>query len=119
MPADTRRGETMANDTIDSHRSSEWGEERLRYSILETVYHRAGGSCEQVVTGAEIGATLGLRYEDLFRVIHFLEHHGYLTYLGSGPRVCITDKGLRYIEEFAARRRSVRTDGPLRFVRTG
>jgi hypothetical protein len=87
----------------------EWGEERLRYRILKTVYDRAGAQCEKTVTGSEIGAALDLRYEDLFRVVHFLEHNGYLIYLGAGPRVCISGKGIGYIEKAAARRRSVRS----------
>jgi hypothetical protein len=107
----------MVNDSIEPHRPPEWGEERLRYSILETVYNQAGGHCDKVVTGAEVGAVLDLRYEDLFRGIHFLEHHGYLTYLGSGPRVCITEKGVRYVEELAVRRRSVRTDSRFGLTR--
>ena len=86
----------------------DWGEERLRYKVLSTVYDRAGASCERTVTGTEIGSILDLRYEDMFRVIHFLESHGYLKYLDAGPRVCLTPNGLRYIEELAGRRRSIR-----------
>lgn len=90
----------------------EWSEERLRYNVLSTIYERTGASCETTITGTEVGALLQLKYEDLFRVIHFLEFNGYLKYLDSGPRVCITFKGLRYIEELAGRRRSLRE--PLR-----
>lgn len=97
----------MTDEQGNSSRS-EWDEERLRYSVLSTIYERAGASCENTVTGTEVGAVLDLKYEDLFRVIHFLEYNGYLKYLGAGPRVCITDRGLRYVEELAGRRRSVR-----------
>lgn len=86
----------------------QWGEEQLRYRILKAIYDRTGGRCERVVTGSEIGAYLDLRYEDLFRVVHFLEHHSFLQYLGAGPRVCLTGKGLRYIEEVAGKRKSIR-----------
>ena len=92
----------------------DWDEERLRYAVLSTIYERAGASCEQTVTGTDIGAALNLRFEDLFRVVHFLEFHGFLKYLDAGPRVCITDKGLRYVEELAGRRRSIRTDARWR-----
>lgn len=97
-----------------------WSEEQLRYRILRTVYERSGGRCEGIVTGSEIGMLLDLRYEDLFRVIHFLEHHRYIEYLGIGPRVCITEKGIRYIETVALRRRSVRDeDHPFSLGRRG
>lgn len=86
----------------------EWGEQRLRYSILRAVYDRTEGRVDRPVTGSEIGAMLNLRYEDLYRVVHFLEYNGYLAYLGSGPRVSITDQGVRYIEDLADRRRTIR-----------
>lgn len=97
----------MTDDQEYSWRS-EWDEERLRYNVLSTIYERAGASCESTVIGTEVGTVLDLKHEDLFRVIHFLEYNGYLKYLGAGPRVCITDKGLRYVEEIAGRRRSLR-----------
>ena len=87
---------------------TDWTEEQMRYKVLDAVYGRAGAQCDREVTGTEIGAQLDLRYEDLFRLIHFLEYHGYLLYLGAGPRVCVTRKGVEYIEEVAGRRRSVR-----------
>lgn len=85
-----------------------WREERLRYRILHAVYGRAGIHCERTVTSSEIGAALDLRYEDLFRVLEFLRDQRYLEFLGPGPRVCITGRGIHYIEENAARRRSLR-----------
>jgi hypothetical protein len=88
---------------------AEWGEEQLRFQVLRAVYDRGAKDCGDAVAGAQIGAALNVRYEDLFRVIHFLEYHGYLQYLGAGPRVCITPKGLHYIEEGADRRQTVRT----------
>jgi DNA-binding IclR family transcriptional regulator len=87
----------------------DWGEEKLRFRVLRAVYERAGHDCGHPITGSEIGAALHLRFEDLFRVVHFLEYHGYLQYLGAGPRVCITPKGLHYIDEGANRRQTVRT----------
>lgn len=87
---------------------TEWDEERLRYAVLSTIYERAGASCERSVTGTQVGAALDLRYEDLFRIIHYLERNDYLKYLDAGPRVCITPRGLRYVEELAGRRRSLR-----------
>lgn len=101
------------NNEIAATGRADWDEERLRYHVLSAIYERAGASCERTVTGTEIGAVLNLKFEDLFRVIHFLEVKGYLKYLDAGPRVCITAAGLRYIEELAGRRRSLR-DGSWR-----
>ncbi len=86
----------------------EWREEQLRFRILRAVYDRAGADCEHAVSGTEIGTDLDLRFEELFRGIHFLEYHGYLNYLSVGPKVCLTAKGIAFIEEDAGRRRSVR-----------
>ena len=85
-----------------------WDEERLRYEVLSTIYELAGAVCQRAVTGTQIGAALDLRYEDLFRAIQYLEQRGFVKHLDSGPRVCITPKGLRYVEELAGRRRSLR-----------
>jgi hypothetical protein len=85
-----------------------WQEERLRYEVLRFVYDHAGASCMHEVTGSQIGAALQLNYEELYRIVHFLENRGYLRYLGAGPRVCLSDDGIRYLEELAVRRRTVR-----------
>jgi hypothetical protein len=85
-----------------------WEEERLRYEILSFVHQHSGESCSEEVSGAQIGAALHLPYEDLYRVVHFLENQGYLVYLGAGPRVCLSEKGARYLRQNARRRRTVR-----------
>lgn len=86
----------------------EWRREQIRYQVLEWVYERTGVNCDVAVTGTEIGAGLGLPYEDLYRVIHYLEDRDYLHYRGAGPTVCITAKGIRYLEVEARNRRSIR-----------
>lgn len=83
-------------------------EERLRYEILGLVFRRTGENCEVILTAAEIGAELNIRFEDLFRVIDYLNTRGYLTEAGAGPRVCITPDGIAYMTELAGRRRSIR-----------
>lgn len=86
----------------------EWRREQLRYQVLDWVYDRTGADCSLTVTGTQIGAGLGLSYEELYRIIHFLEDRGYLSYLGVGPRVCITEKGVRYLETESRKRKSIR-----------
>lgn len=85
-----------------------WSEERLRYRVLRTVYKRAGADCLRTITGPEVGAELNLPYETLYRAVQALVEAGYLIHLGAGPRICITPLGLRYVEELAGRRESVR-----------
>lgn len=92
----------------EEKRKPVWGEERLRYDVLRFIYEHAGASCQQEVTGAQIGAALHLAYEDLYRVIHYLETRGYLDYRGAGPKVCLTETGFSYLSEIAGRRRTVR-----------
>jgi hypothetical protein len=91
----------------------QWEEEKLRYRTLRAIYDRTMGRFDQVVTGPELKRFLDVKYEDLFRVVHFLEHHAFLRYLGAGPRVSLTEKGLHYIEEEAGKRRSLRLDDTL------
>lgn len=97
---------TTAGDREVEH--YEWRREQVRYRVLEWVYDRTGVNCDVAVTGTQIGAALGLSYEELYRVIHFLEDRGYLDYRGAGPTVCITAKGIRYLEVEARNRRSIR-----------
>jgi hypothetical protein len=87
--------------------------ERLRYRVLMEIYGRSGGRCETPVAGLLVGEALGLSREETFRTIHFLAHHGFLDYRGAGPRICITEKGIRFLERDAGRRRSVRDPGEV------
>lgn len=86
----------------------QWSEERLRYQVLRAIYERAGADCTRSITATEIGARLEIDYENLFRVLGFLEEHQYLLRVGPEPLVCITLKGIRYIEKAAGRRQSLR-----------
>lgn len=97
---------TTGNGNAVSH--YEWRREQLRYQVLQWVYERTGADCSLPVTGTQVGAALRLPYEELYRVIHFLEDRGYLRYLGAGPTVCITDKGIRYLEVDSRKRQSIR-----------
>lgn len=82
--------------------------ERWRYQMLRAVYERTRGSAEPALPGLELGEALGLSREETFRAIQFLAHQGYLHYVGAGPRVRISAKGTRYVEQDAGRRGTVR-----------
>jgi hypothetical protein len=87
---------------------SEWREEALRYQVLRAVYDRAGAKCHTVVTGSQIGATLGLTFDDLFRLTYWLDVNEYITCIDLDSRICITEKGIQYMEHLAGRRRTIR-----------
>jgi predicted transcriptional regulator len=92
--------------------TSEWSEERLRYTVLRSIYERVGADCAATTTATQIGAELSIGYEELFRTISALVQHGYLFEVAEGPRVCITPRGIRYIEKAAGRRMTIRLTPP-------
>ena len=46
--------------------------------------------------------------EDVFRTVVDLTHRSYLSFCAAGPQVCITEKGIAYLQKGAGRRHSVR-----------
>lgn len=85
-------------------------QERRRYQVLEWIYEITGEDCDAVVHASQLGEALGISREEAFRIVEHLAYHGYLRYVGAGPQVCITEKGLRYLQTNAWRRRSVRDE---------
>lgn len=86
----------------------EWKDERTRYRILDSVYRRAGGTCTESVAASAIADDLGIASDRLRRILAQLAEGGYLFAVGPGPLVCITPRGIRYIEKSAGRRKSLR-----------
>lgn len=82
--------------------------ERVRYEVLTRLCHLASSNCGSEIVGRSLSAAAQLSPEELFRAIEYLAHHNYLDYLGVGPRVRLTERGLRYLRGEAGRRRSVR-----------
>ena len=76
--------------------------------LLAGIYERAGGRRETPVSGLEAGEALGLSREDTFRFVQFLAQRDYLNYMGAGPRVCLTEKGIELLTRSRSRRRSIR-----------
>jgi hypothetical protein len=85
--------------------------ERRRFELLREIHRRTGDQCAEPIAGLDAGGTIGLSREETFRSVQFLAHHGYLRYLGAGPRVAMTWTGIRYLRGGAGRRRSVRSPG--------
>jgi DNA-binding IclR family transcriptional regulator len=86
-------------------------QERRRYALLQAIFQRTGEDCQRTITAVQVGEALGITREETFRLIQFLAQHGYLGYLGAGPRVCMTDRGVKYLRDGAGRRHSVRHPG--------
>lgn len=83
-----------------------WREERLRYDVLRRIHEHSAADAA-AVHAIQIQSECTIPFEQLCRVIVFLADHGYVDYLGAGPSVFITSKGIEYLES-ARRRRSVR-----------
>ena len=83
-------------------------QEQRRYELLREVYIRSGGDPAVSVSGLEAGTAHGMAREEIFRIVQFLSQHGYLRYLGAGPRVRVTPEGIEYLRNRARQRRSIR-----------
>lgn len=103
------RGAMAAAESGDSwvQRTRE-REERMRFEVLAMVYRAAQGNADAVIRVSGFLQELGVWYEELFRVVEFLDRCGYLSYQGAGPLVRITPRGIRLIEGEAGARRSIR-----------
>lgn len=81
----------------------------MRYEVLRMLYDAWKQEPDRAAIHAYTFATdLGVWQAELFRVIEFLDRKGYVVYLGAGPLVHITPAGVRYLEEEAGGRRSIR-----------
>ena len=87
----------------------DWREERLRYQVLRFIFDTVGSDCELVVTASQIGTALALGFDDVLRIEMWLDAHGYVHHLGGGGRVCLTARGIAYLEGEGGRRRSLRS----------
>ena len=84
--------------------------ERARYRILEFVYLHVGGNCSTPLAPMRIFDDLGYPADSGMQAIRFLVKEGFLDSTGSeyGQGICLTDKGIQYIQQNAWRRRSLR-----------
>ena len=83
-------------------------EESARYDFLLRLYQSTGQDPQGVVHAGDIGNDLGMTRVQTFAVVEFLADQGYVEYLGAGPRVRISARGIRYIEREAGSRRTIR-----------
>lgn len=83
------------------------GRERVRYQVLEWLHRQVGRDCTEVVSAFGVCDDLDVPREEIFAAAEYLARRQYIDYIGAGPRICITDMGLRYLES-GERRRSIR-----------
>lgn len=95
-------------------------EERMRYEVLSAIYHATERfPCVRIDTTRFLEG-LGVWREELEGVLHFLVEHSYVSIddqaLGEtgapGQVVCITQRGIDYIQRGARRRRTIRDEAP-------
>ena len=82
--------------------------ERVRFDILRNVYERCWSEGDAPVRALDIGLAMGLSREEIFRTVLDLTQRSYLSICAAGPQVCITEKGIAYVQKGAGRRRSIR-----------
>jgi hypothetical protein len=82
--------------------------ERIRFDILRNVYERSWSEGDTPVRALDVGLAMGLSREEIFRTVLDLTQRSYLSFCAAGPQVCITDKGIAYLQKGAGRRHSVR-----------
>jgi CTP-dependent riboflavin kinase len=86
----------------------QWNEERLRYQVLRFVHDQVAHDCNAALTSTQIGRALAIGESELLRIISWLNEHGYVRQIGIRPSVCMTERGIEYLENLANRRKSLR-----------
>ena len=100
----------MAADDGEAKRKAQRErEERMRYEVLLMLYEATGGNTDRPLTVARFVNDLGVWAAELFRVVEWLDRHGYVEYLRAGPTVALTTQGITYLRQDARKRRSIRT----------
>lgn len=96
---------------------SEWRgwlrlQERLRFEVLRMLYRASGAAPFRRVVALPFAEELGVNEQELRNALSWLEAAGYVGIHGADPDVSITLDGIRYIEEEARRRKTVRGISP-------
>ncbi|CAN5829999.1 hypothetical protein BH23GEM3_BH23GEM3_03430 [soil metagenome] len=94
-------------ETRERDLEAEWREQR-RYALLERLYLLTGDDCSAVVYDRQMEAELGVPGEEAASLTDELIQLRYLAHIGEGQQVCITEKGLAFLQKGAWRRRSIR-----------
>ena len=82
-------------------------QERMRYEVLRMLLQASHGDPERRIQAWGFAHDLGVWEEELQNTLVWLEHAGYLR-VYPGHAVSITLAGIRYVEQGAGRRRTIR-----------
>ncbi|HEV2132073.1 MAG TPA: hypothetical protein VGR27_13255 [Longimicrobiaceae bacterium] len=82
--------------------------EQRRYAFLEQLYLLTGENCEHAVSLGEVEAQLAISAAVRLPELEDLVRLGYVQDAGAGGKICITQKGIEYLQSDAWRRRSIR-----------
>ena len=82
----------------------------MRYEILHMLYEAASRCADVEVVAGSFATRLGVWHEELTRALDFLDARGYVRQAGTGDAagICLTVRGVDYIERDARRRKSIR-----------
>lgn len=85
-------------------------EERMRYEVLHMLYQATGRCADFEIDIGGFVLRLGIWEDEFLRVLGYLHDEEFIRYHRSdtGASVCLTVKGVDYIERDAQRRKSIR-----------
>jgi hypothetical protein len=87
-------------------------QERMRYEVLRILLEASHGDPARRIEAWGLAHDLGVWEEELQNTLVWLEHAGYLRVYHPGMAVSITLAGVRYLEQGAGRRRTIRGIAP-------
>ena len=81
----------------------------MRFEVLQMLYGAADRCADFPVEMGGFVRKIGVWQDELERILRFLAENQYIRLVGQIPRtVCLTVKGIDYIERDSLRRRSIR-----------
>ena len=82
----------------------------MRFEVLSLLYQATEGGVERPLNVVKFTEDIGTWELELYRVVEWLDRRGFVRYLGAGPTVSLTERGVDYIEKEARRRKSIRDE---------
>lgn len=67
--------------------------------VLCGIFDLAGANRTAIVNAGAAADEFGLPRGEVFRIVEYLSSSALLEYRGAGPRVCLTERGARYVQK--------------------
>lgn len=80
----------------------------MRFEVLTMLYRASEGRVDAERNAWGFATDLGIWHAELFRIVEWLASQGLIRYCGAGPIVCLTERGIDFLERPGERRRSIR-----------